>query len=582
MHQQFNALLIDNNSGERKQYAQWLHENGFRVVEAADGGQALRELEEKCPNVLIMDGELPDVEVTEFCRWLRSQRLPQYVYVVVLGADTDEVKTTNILNAGADAVVSKLCDRDQFLSRLAVGRRVVDLEKRLNKLAKCDALTGLPSQSTMAEILEREWSRALRYQLPLSCAMIDLDFFKRINDTYGHSVGDQVLRSIASVLRKGIRGSDVVSRYGGEEFCVLLPETDEEHALIWAERMRRDIAELSINHHDKTLRVTASIGIAGRLDDTESPAQLIDLADQALLIAKQTGRDRVVSFRTVNKSDNLQNATTHGPGTVFRGIRAKDVMTTIIAGLNQDDIVWSAAQFFLRFRISSAPVIDSRGKLVGILSEKDLMSIMIWPDWWSTKIHDVMKTNVVCYDEAAPVLAIYEFLCRVAIRSVVIVNEGRPKGVVSRSSLLRWFSNSKITKDRVAGDDVAENATGDHDEDPHKRLSATVHDLVRQAQIVEQHLLREEADFVPCVVGGASRIQELSNDLLALAGAVNRQNFQADWDETDEADSDDAADADASDGMASLAELIQQGELPEAGLPAELLQKLNPPTLPTN
>ena len=576
MPQHFDALLIDNDSNERKRYAQWLQEKDFLVAEASDGGQALRELEERCPNVLVMARELPDVEATEFCRWLRSQCLPQYVYVIVLRADTDEVKTSECLNAGADAVLVKSCDKNEFLSRLAVGRRVIDLEKQLNKLAKCDTLTGLPSQSTMSGIFEREWNRSLRYQLPLSCAMIDLDFFKRINDTYGHSVGDQVLRSIASVLRKGCRGNDVVSRYGGEEFCVLLPETDEEHALVWAERIRHDIAELSINHHDKTLRVTASIGIAGRLDDTESSSQLIDLADQGLLIAKQTGRDRVVSFRAINKSDNVYNVATHGPGTVSCGIRAKDVMTTIIAGLNQDDNVWSAVQFFLRFRISSAPVIDSRGKLVGILSENDLMSIMIWPDWWSTKTHDVMKTNVVCYDEVAPVLAIYEFLCRVAIRSVVIVNEGQPTGVVSRSSLLRWFSNAKITKDRVMGEQT-ERADGDHDEDPHERLSATARDLVRQARIMEQHLTQDEVDFVPCVVGGASRIQELSNDLLALAGAANRRNVPIGWDESNVAHADESAAVEASEHIGSLANLIRKDDPPQAGLPAEFFQQLNPP-----
>ena len=265
-----------------------------------------------------------------------------------------------------------------------------------------------------------------------------------------------------------------------------LPETTEESALIWAERVRADIAGLSIIHDDKSLRVTASIGVAARLKDTKSPAQLIDLADQSLLVAKQSGRDRVVSFTTIDKLDGAKSATQNGPGVVFRGLRAKDVMTTIVASLSEDDEVWSAAQFFQQFRITSAPVIDTTGKLAGILSEKDLMSIMIWPDWRLTKICDVMKTNIVCYDETAPVLAIYEFLCRVSIRSVVVTNDGQPTGVISPTSLLRWVSNSQVASDHRELSDVEP-----LDEvDAYQRLSGTVFDLIRQVKIVQQNSAR--------------------------------------------------------------------------------------------
>src|SRR5690606_17561734 len=124
----------------------------------------------------------------------------------------------------------------------------------------------------------------------------------------------------------------------------------------------------------------------------------------------------------------------------------RDVMTTIVAGLHKDEKVGRAVEYFLQLRINSAPVVDNEGRLVGVLSEKDLMSILLWPNWWETTIADVMKPGAVSYEEDTAAQVIYEFMCRVAIRSVVVVKENRPVGVISRSSLLRWFTNVLIAK----------------------------------------------------------------------------------------------------------------------------------------
>lgn len=518
--QPIHALLIDQDSTRADLWSHWLAEKEFVVSLAQDRAEAVQMIERDCPHMLVIHQGASN-DVMDLCHWVRNRDLPNYVYTMVV---SDSLTTVQALQAGADTFLPSDVEKHQVHAWLDTSCRVIHLEQRLSILANHDPLTGLPSQRRMAEMMEREWSRAIEFRLPLTCAMIDLDFFKRVNDTYGHGVGDRVIQAVAEVLHDECRTTDMVSRYGGEEFCVLLPETTEESALAWAECVRERIAALSVEHEEKAIRVTASIGIASRLDDTKSPSQLIDLADQALLVAKHSGRDRVVSFTTIDKSGGSKSATAYGPGVVFRGLKAKDVMTTIVAGLNVCDDVWSAAQFFQQFRITSAPITDTTGKLVGILSEKDLMSIMIWPDWRQTKICDVMKTNVVWYDENAPVLAIYEFLCRVSIRSVVIMLDGRPTGVVSRTSLLRWVSNSELALEHHASANVH---TID-EEDTCERLSATVVDLIRQANMVEQHMDSEPHEFVSCVVGGASRIQELANDLLALAGAMNRHRPAAD------------------------------------------------------
>ena len=527
------VLLVNGDLAQRRKQVSWLSADGFDVIATDDEHEAITTIREDCPNFLIVDWDTQDINALELCHRVRENCLQRYVYTVFLTSRGDAQEVLQALKECADDFLTKPVQKGELLARLHAGRRILERESRLSKLAKSDPLTGLPTQRTLYELIEREWSRARRYQLPMSCVMIDLDFFKRVNDTYGHSFGNEVLCSIAKILKDNCRTSDIVTRYGGEEFCALLPETDERNALIWAEQVRETIANTYIAIDNKKVRVTASCGIAGLLEDLKSPEQLVDLADQALLVAKQSGRDRVVPFQAVNDSSILRSHAEQGPSALFRGVRARDVMTTVVAGLNWEDDLWCASQFFLRFRIGSAPVVNNEGKLVGIISETDLMSIMLWPDWWSTKIKDVMKTNVVFYEEDAPVLAIYEFLCRVAIRRVIVVDEDRPTGVISRSSLLRWFCNS-LKAQNVYRPSDEEGAGEPKIGNSRDRFLETVIDLTRETALMESSLREDDSDVLPCLIGGVSRIEELVNDLLALSGYVNRHETLASAPDTDE------------------------------------------------
>ncbi|GAG35548.1 unnamed protein product [marine sediment metagenome] len=182
---------------------------------------------------------------------------------------------------------------------MQAGARVLRLENRLRLLASHDPLTQLLNRRTFFELIEKEWKRSSRIGYPLSCAMIDVDFFKRVNDSYGHLAGDEVLRSVSRRLQRCCRQTDCVCRYGGEEFCVLLPDTGEQGAVLWAERCRSAVAEEPIETAETRIGVTVSLGVAQRRDDTNSPEELLDLADRALLEAKRLGRDRVVALGTL-------------------------------------------------------------------------------------------------------------------------------------------------------------------------------------------------------------------------------------------------------------------------------------------
>ena len=416
---------------------------------------------------------------------------------------------------GSAVVVGRI---GQLRARLAAQKKELGDALALNReLATRDALTGLLNRRAMVELLAREHPRIERGQGPLAVALLDIDFFKRINDVYGHSVGDEVIRRIAAILKENCRSSDIVSRYGGEEFCCLLPETDETAAALWADRVRQQIAATRFHADEVEFSVTSSMGVAERRPDITSVSALVEKADQALLVAKRSGRDRVMMYHALHQPgycgaiDNREK--------LFAGVTAKAVMTTIVAGLRQDESIGQATRYFLRMRIGSSPVTTDDGKLVGILSDKDCLATMLTPGWAELPIKDIMKHNVVCYEEDTPVQQIYEFLCRVSIRTVVIVSSGVPCGVITRGSLLRWASNVFRAEHLEQSRSHTCDASGC--ESPRDRILRTSKAIALEGDKLARLANTQGVDLTPCVVGGASRMQELVTDLLACSRYAN-------------------------------------------------------------
>ncbi|MCX7426188.1 MAG: diguanylate cyclase [Planctomycetia bacterium] len=512
---QASVLLVDDDPAMRRILSKWLERDGYHTSGVSDGREALEAIQANCPDFLITDWEMPQMDGLALCRGVRQMNLPSYVYILFLTVKSAPAEMIKGLEAGADEFLAKPVDQGELLARMHAGARVLELQRRLGQLARTDALTGLTTQRVFYETLEREWARVKRSGAPLSCAMLDIDFFKRVNDVHGHPAGDAILKSTAELLQKNCRASDLPCRYGGEEFCVLLPDTTEEDAVRWAERVRKTLSGNVISNNGRDLRITCSFGVAQRQDDTQTAEELVDQADQALLCAKQSGRDSVVAFQSLSDANNVdvRKSSRHG---VFQDITASQVMSPMVACLGQDESVGQAADFFLRSRINSTPVVDADGKLVGILSEKDLMAAMVSLKSWQTPVRDVMKPNVIWYEEDTPIETIYEFLCRVSIRRVVIVAGDRPIGTISRGTLLRWFRNLVVAKGLLEHELNAR-------EIPNADARRSRHRMTEAAGALEalasdlQSRLRAERDVVPYIVGGATRMQDLVNDLLAYA-----------------------------------------------------------------
>jgi len=184
---------------------------------------------------------------------------------------------------------------------------IVRHAQELQRMATTDGMTGIYNRRHFLTLAEREWERASRYQHPLSFLIFDIDYFKSINDAYGHEAGDEVITHLANVAAACKRGSDVLARIGGEEFALLLPETTLDEAQIVAERLRRDVAEHAAVVAAREMPTTVSVGVASRSPEMSGIAQLMSAADKALYEAKRGGRNRVVCFEASGKRVTAAN-----------------------------------------------------------------------------------------------------------------------------------------------------------------------------------------------------------------------------------------------------------------------------------
>ncbi len=445
-----NVLIADDDPAVLRLLTHILEREGHRVRTALDGNQCLQMVMEDCPDILITDWVMPGIDGLELCRRMRSlhsfKALPHYTYILLLTSRSGKSYLFEGLEAGADDFVEKSVDnltdlRVEIKARFKAALRTRKLELGLEFAAKYDSLTHLLNRLTFFEMAQAIWKRSTDHKLPLSAIMFDCDFFKRVNDIHGHLAGDAVLREMARMLKELSRTSDLLCRYGGEEFCVLLPSCNEKTAWTWAERIRHHFEATPVLHEKKSIRFTASFGVAERLEDTASIDDLIEKADQALLFAKESGRNRCIRFSDTIASESEMISHSSVINDLFSGMTAGDAMIPFSLTINQQETVAFVVDFFLRTHIDSVPVVDNNGYLLGLVSEKTFIPLIGNLERWQEPIGDLVSPCVVSFPVTTPLKIVYDFLCRVSVRQVLLLEENMPIGYINRAPLLRWLRN---------------------------------------------------------------------------------------------------------------------------------------------
>ncbi|MBI3803757.1 MAG: diguanylate cyclase [Nitrospirae bacterium] len=299
-------LVVDDSAYETKRLKVMLQKAGYEVLVAENGMQGIKMARIDHPDLILLDLVLPDISGREVCRCLKMNTEMQSIPIIILTARTEIKDRVAGLDEGANDYVIKPFDDAELGARIAAVLREKALRDQLEKkkaeyeelmrkferMAITDPVTGLFNRRRFEEMLAQEFERYRRYDTPLACMMIDVDHFKYINDTYGHDIGDLILKETAQTIQSQIRGVDTVARYGGDEFAVLLSQQKGDEAMKAALRILKNVRQLRLKEMKKGERITLSIGIISVPDpDLKEMDQIVQCADLALYKAKKQGRN---------------------------------------------------------------------------------------------------------------------------------------------------------------------------------------------------------------------------------------------------------------------------------------------------
>jgi diguanylate cyclase (GGDEF)-like protein len=289
-------LVVDDQASHIQVMYQAL-DGDYQVLMATSGAQALSICKETSPDLVLLDVGMPGMDGFEVCRQLKADQATRGIPVILVTAQPDPAQETHGLSVGAVDVIAKPINPAMVRARIKTQLTLRFQSNLLRKLVFLDGLSGVYNRRYFDQQLPIEWARSSRNSSHLSLLMVDVDFFKRYNDRYGHQAGDDCLRRIASTIKVCLkRPADLVARYGGEEFACVLPDTAHTHALELAKELEARVRGLHIKHEHSAVDAysTVSVGVSTRSSSSAGNiATWVGAADAQLSLAKQTGRGRV-------------------------------------------------------------------------------------------------------------------------------------------------------------------------------------------------------------------------------------------------------------------------------------------------
>ncbi len=291
-------LMVDDEPSNLQVLGSTLMQNReYRVTYALNSEEALRQIEKNLPDLIILDIMMPGTDGFQLCAQLKQDSNYQSIPIIFLSADTDSDSIVKGFQLGAADYITKPFHPKILMARVQTQLKLKHAQDELLQLSMYDELTNLYNRRQFNQKVEEEWFRCMRHQEGITILLIDIDYFKRYNDCYGHLKGDHCIAQIADQIHTSFtRATDFVARYGGEEFVVLISQASLEEGIKAATRLLENIRSLELPHQASTVSdmVTISIGVASMVPTAEStPAQLIQEADNELYKAKEGGRNRI-------------------------------------------------------------------------------------------------------------------------------------------------------------------------------------------------------------------------------------------------------------------------------------------------
>ncbi len=297
----YKALVVDDSRLNVQYMTDILQQNGLKVYSLRSGLNVVEKTHEIKPDIILLDIVMPEIDGFEVCRQLKENYEIKDIPVIMVTSITNSQDLKKALDLGAFDYIKKPIDEDEVLARVHSALRFKQYLDKLKVMATKDGLTGLYNHALLMELLEKEFARNERSEIATTFVMIDVDHFKKINDKYGHLAGDNVLKQLAQLLVESVRVVDIVGRYGGEEFGIIIRESDETMAYEVCERIRQSVEEFDFSLKNDKIHITISMGIYHKpYEEKIDFMEVVRRADKTLYKAKNSGRNRVEIFKKQN------------------------------------------------------------------------------------------------------------------------------------------------------------------------------------------------------------------------------------------------------------------------------------------
>ena len=287
-------LVVENSPQTLHSIRRILENAGYGVLTASDGGEGLETIRDGQVDLIISAVTLPEMDGFEFCKKVRESSTTDTIPFIFLTAQGSMEDKQSAFREGADDYITKPFEPEDLVMRVEAGLKRAE---RYLAEAYTDALTGLNNRRYFDKKLAEMMAHSKRYGEAFCLAMLDVDLFKNFNDSFGHVAGDRALKHLAAIIMYNIRQSDIHSRFGGEEFTVLLPSTDKANSITFMDRLRQKISETPMVDEGREHFFTISIGIAQFPDDSELPDELVKCADDAMYESKSKGRNLTTLYQ---------------------------------------------------------------------------------------------------------------------------------------------------------------------------------------------------------------------------------------------------------------------------------------------